>query len=186
MDVVDRQVMGRQVMGRQGMNHSFNSFYCRRRAFTLIELVIVIVIISLAAVTSLKAFSLLAGRSSDALIQSRTLDLAQLYLDEILAARFDEASGNGGIPPYVGCRITNDGESREDYDDVDDYNAINNESPALINQSLAAVYSGYLVSVTVSCDNSAGVNSNGAKRIDLYITAVDGSVSRFSAYKGNF
>ncbi|MDK2778818.1 MAG: prepilin-type N-terminal cleavage/methylation domain-containing protein [Pseudomonadota bacterium] len=161
-------------------------YFRNRKGFTLVELIIVILLISLAAVASLKAFSVLAGRSSEALIQSRTLDLAQLYLDEILAARFDEQTGNGGVPPYTGCRITDDGESRSAYDDVDDYNAISNEPPALINQELASVYNGYRVTVRVSCDNSVGVNTAGAKRIDLTITAVDGSVSRFTAYRGNF
>src|SRR5690606_10253382 len=109
----------------------------RQRGLTLVELVITIVVISIALYTSLQAFSYFAGRSADALNQTRMLDLAQLYLDEILAKRWDEASGAGGVPVYVGCRITNDGECRITndgecritndgecralFDDVDDY-----------------------------------------------------------------
>ena len=159
----------------------------RQRGLTLVELVITIVIVSIAIVASLTSFSVIVGRSSDALIQSRTLDLAQLYLDEILSKRFDEAAGVGGIPTFTGtCRITDDGESRADYDDVDDFDEINNESPALVDSSLAARYSNFQVSVTVSCDSSVGTGINQAKRIQLTITSPDGDQSVFAAYKGNY
>jgi MSHA pilin protein MshD len=159
----------------------------RQQGLTLVELVIMLIIISVALVGSLRVFSLLSGRSADALLQSRATSLAQIYLDEILARQFDEATGPAGVPPYNGvCRITDDGESRAQYDDVDDYNGINAEDPALIDQTLAGLYSGYSVSVDVNCDNSLGINTGGAKRIDLAITAPDGRISRFTAYKGNF
>ncbi|WP_430461584.1 prepilin-type N-terminal cleavage/methylation domain-containing protein [Thalassolituus sp. LLYu03] len=157
-----------------------------QRGMTLVELVIVIVIISLALVASLTGFSVLAGRNADSLVLTRTVDLVQLYADEILAKRFDESTGNGGSPTYTGCRITNDGESRANYDDVDDYNGISNESPAFADQSIAALYAGYSVSVRVSCDNGVGANLNGAKRVDIEVTAVNGQVARFSVYRGNF
>ncbi|UXD86564.1 type IV pilus modification PilV family protein [Thalassolituus hydrocarboniclasticus] len=158
----------------------------RQHGLTLVELVIMMVIISIALVASLRAFSLLSGRSADALLQSRVTSLAQIYLDEILARQFDENTGPAGVPPYTGvCRITDDGENREQYDDVDDYNGLN-ESPALMDQDLAALYSGYQVSVEVHCDDSVGVNPGGAKRIDLAILAPNGQASHFTAYKGNF
>merc|ERR1712000_373650 len=154
------------------------------QAFTLVEMGITIVITGLALTTGLKAFSLLAGRNADGLMQTKTLDLAQLYLDEILAVRFDESTGVGGTPTFTGCRITNDGENRSGYDDVDDYDAINNEVPAFVDADLAAQYDGFSVSVSVSCDNSVGVNPGGAKRIALSIRAPDGLVSHFSVYRG--
>lgn len=158
----------------------------KSRGMTLVELVIVVVVVGVAAASSLSALSLLGGHSSDAMIQTRMIDLAQLYADEILAQRFDEASGNGGAPPYVGCRITNDGEARDEYDDVDDYDAITSESPAFIDQSLAALYSGYLISVDVSCDNTVGANTGGVKRVDITITAPASQQSIFTVYRGNF
>lgn len=153
---------------------------------TLVELVIVIVIISFGAAASIKAFSVLSGHSADAMIQMRMVSLAQIYSDEIMSRRFDEDTGNGGVPPYNGCRITDDGETRDNYDDVDDYNAITDESPAFADQTLAALYAGYLVSVAVDCDNSVGVNTGGAKRVDITITAVTGQKAIFTLYRGNF
>lgn len=163
-----------------------HTYYHHVRAMTLVELVIVIVIISLAMSAGLAAFSFLTGRSSDVLIQTRMVDLAQLYADEILSKRWDEDTGNGGVPTYVGCRITDDVENRDKYDDVDDYNGISNEAPAFADQSLAALYSGYTISVSVSCDNSVGANTNGAKRIEMVVTAVNGQQGRFAVYRGNF
>lgn len=168
--------------------------FSRQRGVTLVELVITIVIVSIAMVASLRSFSVISGKSSDSLIQSRTLDLAQIYVDEIMAKNFDEGTGVGGIPAYSGtCRITDDGEVRADYDDVDDYNGID-EVPSFIDenastpvaQRLSTIYANYLVKVTVTCDSTVGVNAEGAKRVDIRVTDPTGKQSRFSAYKGNF
>lgn len=175
--------------------------YSRQRGVTLVELVIAIVIVSIAMVASLKNFSVISGRSSDALIQARTLDLAQIYIDEIIAKNFDESTGVGGVPAYTGaCRITNDGESRADYDDVDDFNGLN-ETPSFVDEDastpvaerLSSIYANFNVSVDVLCDIggvdtglSVGVNGEGAKRVDITITDPTGKQSRFTAFKGNF
>ena len=156
------------------------------RGLTLIEMVITMVIISIALVASLKSFSVLSGRSSDVMIQTRALDLAQLYIDEILSHRFDEASGIYGVPTYTGiCRITDDGETRENYDDVDDFAGLF-EAPALIDSALASAYTGFSVSVSVTCDDSIGVNDEGGKLIQVMINDPLGHRSIFSVYKGNY
>lgn len=157
------------------------------KGFTLVEMVMTIVIISIALVASLQAFSTISGRSADGMVQTRTLDLAQLYLDEILNHRFDEDTGTFGIPTYTGaCRITDDGEAREDYDDVDDFNDVSNEIPSFIDSSIASEYNGFRVSISVSCANSIGINSGGAKLIQISISNPIGQTSVFAAYKGNY
>ncbi|HBS42181.1 MAG TPA: MSHA biogenesis protein MshD [Oceanospirillales bacterium] len=154
---------------------------------SLVEMVMTIVIISIALVASLTAFSTLSGRTADGMIQTRTLDLAQLYIDEILNHRFDEATGAFGVPTYTGaCRITNDGESRDAYDDVDDFDAINNEIPTFADSALASAYDGFRVSVSVSCDNSIGINAEGAKLIQISIVNPQNQTGVFAVYKGNY
>ena len=54
------------------------------QGMSLVEMILTIVIISVAMVASLRSFSVLSGRSSDVMVQTRALDLAQLYLDEIM------------------------------------------------------------------------------------------------------
>lgn len=103
----------------------------RQRGVTLIELVAVIVIlaISLAGVTA--AISSAISRSSDVMLETRAVALAQSYLDEILSRRFDENSAPRGIPPcWADCtdeiEFGPDGgeASRADFDDVDDYHGL--------------------------------------------------------------
>jgi len=103
----------------------------RQKGFTLIELVAVIIILAISLVGVTAAISGAISRSSDVLLETRAVALAQSYLDEILAKRFDERTAPRGIPP---CRSNctdevnfglDGGESdREDFDDVDDYHGL--------------------------------------------------------------
>lgn len=96
---------------------------------TLIEMVITIVILAISLITLSSILSAGIGRSSDTTLELRSAALAQSYLDEILGKRFDENSNPRGIPP---CRsnctlFTNfgpDSETRAQFDDVDDYNGL--------------------------------------------------------------
>ncbi|MDF1761917.1 MAG: prepilin-type N-terminal cleavage/methylation domain-containing protein [Oleibacter sp.] len=159
----------------------------RQHGLSLIEMVIAIAIISIAITATLRAFSVLVGRSSDPLIDVRVVDLAQLYLDEILSKKFDELTPAGGIPAYPsGCRISDEGEARAAFDDVDDYDRINNESPASIQQSLATEYTGFRVSISVTCESGVGANTGGAKYIAITIIEPKGNQWQFAAIKGNY
>ncbi|MGM0449306.1 MAG: type IV pilus modification PilV family protein, partial [Pseudomonadota bacterium] len=57
----------------------------RQSGVTLIEMVITMVIVSVAIAGVVGGYSLVVGRSADTLYQSRTTALGQAYLDEILA-----------------------------------------------------------------------------------------------------
>lgn len=102
-----------------------------QRGLTLIELVAVIVILAVALAGVTAAISSAISRSSDVLLETRAVALAQSYLDEILSKRFDENSAPRGIPP---CRSNcteevdfgpDAGETgRADFDDVDDYHGL--------------------------------------------------------------
>lgn len=103
----------------------------RQAGVTLIELVAVIVILAISLVGVTVAISGAISRSSDVLLETRALALAQSYLDEILSRRFDEHSAPRGIPP---CRDNCSDEvdfgpdagedNRQDFDDVDDYHGL--------------------------------------------------------------
>ncbi len=160
---------------------------CHQSGTTLIELVMTIVIISIAIAGVVGAFALITGRSADPLNQTRAVELAQLYMDEILTKKYDHDTKQGGAPKYIGgCNIDNNGQSRATYDDVDDYDSIGNEAPATAN-GLIAGYNGFLVSVAVTCaGGEVGLASAEAKRIDLTISAPGNQSFLFSAYRANF
>lgn len=163
----------------------------KQRGATLVELVMTIVIISVAIAGVLGAFSLIAGRSADPLNQSRAVALAQRYMDEILAKPFDE-----GAPPGQGysggCRRTFDKDpprDRDKYRDVDDYNYIDDEIPQQYwdpdPDPNEVGYEQFRVSISVSCDDSLGVTPE-PKLIVITITDPSGNDYLFSAYRGNF
>jgi len=164
----------------------------KQTGVTLVELVISIVILSIALVAVINVFSLNVGRSADPLWQNKTLKLAQLYLDEILAKPYDDATPLGGLPPVASPSCAGlgaeGGESRATYDDVDDYNGVNDMPPVSLIGALDASYASYRVSVTVTCDGttvSASGNAH-AKKVLVQVTPPGESSVAFSAYKGNY
>ncbi len=155
---------------------------------TLVELVITIVIISVAIAGTVGAFSLIAGRSADPLNQTRAVALAQIYMDEILGRRYDEATPIGGVPKASGCNVNTEEADRADFDDVDDYDAITNAAPENAEgDPLGADYSNFQISVSVQCAGAeVGLPADDAKRIDLAITDPSGQGYNFSVYRANY
>lgn len=159
-----------------------------QRGATLVELVITIVIIGAAMAGVAGAFATLMGRSADPLDQSRATALAQLYMDEILSKPFDHATPTGGVPPYAGsCTLGAEaGESRATFNDVDDYDGINQEVPASP-LGLLDGYSNFRVSISVACaGGELGIAAEAAKRIALSVQTPGAQTYVFAAYRVNF
>lgn len=168
------------MMPRPSVHHS---------GATLIELVMTIVIISVAIAGVVGAFALITGRSADPLNQTRAVELAQLYMDEIITRKYDHNAPEGGVPRYNGsCNIaTEEGAgNRGQFNDVDDYDGLEDSPPADAQGPLDG-YNGFTVEVEVRCDNDGlDLPAGQAKRIDLSITAPGNQTFVFSAYKANF
>jgi MSHA pilin protein MshD len=159
-----------------------------QRGATLVELVMTIVIISVAIAGVVGAFALITGRSADPLNQTRAVALAQLYMDEILTRKYDDATPQGGFPKYTGaCTIGPEGsESRAIFNDVDDYHNTSDSPPRDAEGALTG-YQGFSVFVQVACaGNEVGIPDADAKRIDITVTAPGGQTFGFSAYRANF
>lgn len=175
----------------------------QQRGVTLIELVISIVLLGIAASAVLTAFGNMMASSADPLWHNKSLKLGQLYLDEILAKAYDEISPLGGLPvaTTIDCSALgeDDGVGPEDeidergdrtlYDDVDDYDSLTDAPPVSLVDSLDGSYAAYSVQVTVVCDGGS-VNASGnehAKLITVRVLAPNQSNPMvFSAYKGNY
>jgi len=169
---------------------------CSQKGVTLIELVICIVILSISMVAVMKSFSVSIGHSADPMWRNKTLKLAQLYLDEILAQKYDDATPIGGSPPVSTPVCTGlgseSGEVRETYDDVDDYHGLTFNGPTTpplgISGDLDDSYDNYSVSITVECDGSE-VSASGnihAKKIMVVVTSPGQDPMTFAAYKANY
>ncbi|MCP5162534.1 MAG: type II secretion system protein [Hahellaceae bacterium] len=158
---------------------------------TLVELVITIVVISIAMVAVLTAFSGAMGRSADPLWRNKTLKLAQLYLDEMTTKKFDETTPVGGVPASTAVTCSGLGAEEADrslYDDVDDYHNLNETPP--LNQKGGALngYAGYRVQVSVTCSGTlvGAADDSQIKKISLTITPPGEAPVLFSSFVGNF
>jgi MSHA pilin protein MshD len=155
----------------------------KTRGFSLIELVITIVIISIALTALSSSLFSAVGRNADPMWQVKATHLAQAYLDEILSMRYQEDSplggGSVGTCSLVGSEA---GEtSRSLYDDVDDYNGLS-ETADFLDTTTPSNYSGYNVSIEVTC-NDVATNS---KLIEVTITSPTNQNLVFSVIRGDF
>ncbi len=81
---------------------------------TMVELILTIVIISVALIGILSVVNLTTGHSADPLVQQQAIAIAESYLEEILAQSYSDPDGS------------EIGETRASFDDVDDYDALSN------------------------------------------------------------
>ncbi|WP_394203798.1 prepilin-type N-terminal cleavage/methylation domain-containing protein [Shewanella waksmanii] len=174
-----------------------------QRGFTLIELVVGIAVISIAMVLLTTMLFPQADRASETLHRVRSAELAHSILNEIWAKRYDgNTNPNGGIPacdaiarPDIGlpaglpCTdevdFGDDGGNlaRNDFNDVDDYHGMNQDSLMLnSNNSYASQYPGYALLVSVSYPNP---NKN-SKLITIDVTTPNGELLRFDAVRSNY
>ena len=172
--------------------------FIRQRGFSLIELVVMIVVLSLALTGVTIAINETVKHSAKPLVHTRAMELAQAYLDEILTKRYDEHSGQGGIPRcnstdpgHRACSTTlgpDPGETRATYDDVDDYNGLDESPPRGAQGTVLSGYAGYRVRISVVyAGTGLGLTNNqGAKLITVTITSPLGTNLVFSAYRVNY
>lgn len=163
----------------------------RQTGVTLIELIISIVVIGIALAALISNLSSGIARSANPLLEQQALALSQAYLNEITAMAFDDQTPVGGgqvSSSQNPCVQSNEGQSRENFDDVDDYHGLVEQPPQLIETSLDLIrLQEYSVSISVNCAGSdLGVANEYAKRILVSIRLPGGDVRSASSYKGNF
>ena len=170
----------------------------QQRGISLIELVVTIVITSIALLSIVNALRLSLQSSADPMIYVRTVALAESYFDEMSAQRYDENTPIGGIPACTQSSCTlaiNLGLDSDEncdhisFDDIDDFDCINTEIPTDAEGNLRPGYGGFRVSVSVSY--AGAITGNGfvdsdAKFIQLTINDPLGNTVEFSQYRTNF
>ncbi|NRB38481.1 MAG: prepilin-type N-terminal cleavage/methylation domain-containing protein [Pseudomonadales bacterium] len=168
----------------------------QQKGVTLVELIIAISIVSIALAALMQSWSYNISSSADPLLQRKSLNLAQMYVDEILSKRFDENSPLGGgtiISASINCPTGSGldaGESgRDDFDDVDDYHGVVDAPPLDINGVTMASYGSYQVAINISCISGqfAIASANHIKLIEVAVTSPAAANSfTLSVYKANF
>lgn len=152
-------------------NFSIKKTQRHNQGFTLIEIVITIVILGAVAGILVPFFNAIT-HSPDPVIRERAISLGQATMDEIMAKRWDENTPMGGGPictgesPNLGIRPTlidacvtsatptasfgpDGAEPRTDFDDVDDYNNLNEADNFTDQNGTPFALTGYSRQITV-------------------------------------
>jgi MSHA pilin protein MshD len=128
--------------------------------FTLIELVIFIIIVSVAVVGILSVMNTVVKSSADPMVRKQAAALADSILEEIL------------LKQYTDPDATETGETgRDNYDDVDDFNGKTN---ALFTD-LPSELSAYVISIVVAAP--AALNGIPMKQVTVTVTNGADSIS---------
>ncbi len=131
----------------------------RQAGLSLVELLVSIVIVGIAASTVLGVFSATTGSSADPMIRHQAAAIAEAYLEEVLLRPVDDPDGV-------------DGElARADFDDIDDYDGLTDVGARDQFGSPLAALSNYSVSVSVSNSSAlTGVPTADTYRVDVLVT----------------
>ena len=157
--------------------------------FTLLELVIGIVVFTISLTVVLSLIVPQAEQTAEPFRQVKAAKLGQSLMNDILSRSYDANSDRS--PPLETCNAKGncsttlgpEEASEDDYDDVDDYNGYT------VND-VGGNYSSFGFTVTVDYDSdlndSTPTDGLTFKRIDIAVTAPDGQVYNFSAYRGSY
>ncbi len=152
----------------------------RQSGFTLIEILVTIVVVSIAAVALLSVFTNLVRGSADPAIQQQATTVAEAYLEEIMLRSFNDPQG--------GESGTTEGEAgRSEYDDVKDYRALAAAAPAADQFGTAIpALSDYDVTVTITNVSLNGIPSVDSLRIDVRVDHPAIASITLSGYRTNY
>lgn len=165
--------------------------------FTLIETVIVVVLVGIMIGGMTQVFVSTIGHSHEPVLRQKALAAAEAIMDEVFDKAWDDQtplgggcvnSGTGlcpGGPSAAG--IGNEESSRAEYDDIDDYDIIRDQSPPHNAEDQAITgYDGYTLSVFV--DQSGdwnGIPAGDVKRIRVQVTSPTQETVTLTAFRIN-
>ena len=136
----------------------------------LVELILSMVIISIALTGVFTVMNLTVSRSADPVIHHQMIAIAESYLEEILAQNY--------LDPDT------DGEATRDlFDDIDDYHGLTDTGAKNITGSAIAGLTNYIVGVDVASASLGGIN---ALKVTVTVThSTLGSIN-LVGYKSNY
>ncbi len=146
----------------------------RQAGTTLIELVIAIVIVSIAISAVLMVMSMTVGYSADPMIRYQAVAIAEAYLEEISLKAFADPGGGDGEA------------SRDLYDDADDYNGLVNVGARNQFDTALPGLGDYTVSVTVTQSALPSIASIDNYLINVTVTHAADINFTLSAYRPNY
>jgi MSHA pilin protein MshD len=139
------------------------------RGATLVELIIAIVVISIAVTAVLGLLSSIAVRSAGAMATTQAASIASAYLEEALSKAYQDTNG-----PEAG---------RQNFDDVMDYNFTDVGARDATGAAIPGLGQ-YTVQISAT-PAALGAVAN-AIRVDVAVTTPTGTVTRLSGFRTNY
>lgn len=169
----------------------------RQSGFTLIEVLVTIVVISIAATSIMGVYISTVKTSADPLIQQQAVAIAEAYLEEIQSKSFcEDAPAPMVAPPPRAIPVcasetgsSEASESRPTFNDIQDYNDPLVDGAVKDQNDLAiAGLSGYTVAVTVAAANLGSITlaSGNAMRIDVTVSHAAIDPITLSGFRANY
>jgi MSHA pilin protein MshD len=141
---------------------------------TLIEIVVAIVIVAIAATAILAAMASITMRGAEIMVRQQAVAVADAYLEEIL---LQPIAFPGGTVPT----------SRASFNDEDQYNGLNDVGAHDQFGNAIAYLSGYNVSVAVTQTTAlTGIAAAQARQINVTVTDSNGVTVLLTGYRANF
>ena len=146
----------------------------RERGVTLIELILTIVILSVAVGGILIAFTTAVRHSADPFIQHQAVAIAEAYVEEIALRPFADPDGISGEL------------SRASFDDLFDYHGLAGAPADQFGTPLGLPDYSVAVSVTAAPpEGFGGLPGAEVARIDVTVTHTSGMTVALSTYRAN-
>lgn len=157
-------------------NSGLRSASSAQRGISLVELIMFIVIISIAVAGILGVMSKVTGHSADALVQKQALAIAESLLEEIELQEFSKPVG-GFAGPYTPA-------NRASFDCVTDYNGFATTGVLAIDGSTAVAGLGnYNVSATVAPGALGNIPAASAVVITVTVTDPANQTTQATGYR---
>jgi MSHA pilin protein MshD len=151
----------------------------RQRGISLIELVIFIVIVSVAMTGIIFSINFNVQHSADPVVKKQALAIAESMLEEVTLQNFSDPDG---LPNIVEA-------SRDLYDDIDDYHNYSRNGISSINAPSTTITGLEDYTVSVKIDSAAdlnGINGGKAKRITVTVTGPLNTTVLLEGYRTDY
>jgi MSHA pilin protein MshD len=159
------------IMRRAQIKHASAALQC---GVTLIEVVVAIVIVAMAATAILGAMASITMRGAEIMVRQQAVAVAEAYLEEIL---LQPVASPGGAAPAT----------RASFNDEDEYNGLSDVGAHDQFGNAITSLSGYNVSVAVTQTTAlTGIAAAQARQINVTVTDPNGVTVRLTGYRANF
>ena len=144
------------------------------RGVTLVELVISITLVSIAAAAVLGVMSMVSRSSVDAMVRHQAMAIATAYLEVALLKSFDDPDGADGET------------ARASLDDVNDFNGLSNVGARDQFDNPLTGLEQYSVAMQVVNGTLGTITTGNALRVDVTVTHPTGVTLMVSGYRTRY